>query len=939
MHFKKRFLNKLKIDNYLPKVRTRRQKIVRKILQIAIYVILGLALLTAVAFAWFAKDLPTPSKIASRKVTESTKIYDRTGQILLYETGDQKRTIVTSDQISKSLKDGTVATEDANFYKNHGFETKAILSAIFGRLTGRTNKLRGGSTITQQYVKNSFLTNDRSYTRKFKELILSIELEFMYSKDQILTMYLNEIPYGNGTAGVEAAANMYYGKHASELDLAQSATLIAIPQSPTYYSPYGVHVQDLIIRRNYVIARMVQTGKISKADGDKAEAEDTTTLGVALKPRSDSFLAPHFAMYVIDQLVSKYGEDTIQKEGLKVISTLDYPKQQAAQTAIDDGSKKLSTYGASNAALVAIDPKTGEVLSMIGSLDYFNTKIDGNVNVTDSLRQPGSSFKPIVYSTAFKQPEYSPSKIIFDLQTDFGGGYVPQNYNLHNYGPVTMRQALDNSLNVPAVKVLSLAGIDNVLHTASDLGITSLTKSADQYGLSLALGTGEVKPVEMADAFSTFANGGVRHDIQPVLKVSDSNGNTLFEYKPEKDAGKQALDPQIAYELSNILSDNNARALVFGTRSSLYFPDRNVGVKTGTTTDFKDAWTIGFTPSISVAVWVGNNNATKMKEGADGSVVAAPIFHEFIQKSLAGTPNETFAVPDGIKEMTVERYSNKLPTASSKDTIKDIFTSWQIPTTQDDVNQNLTVCKSNEADLAPANAPAALVENKLFRIVHSEKPDNQNWEGPVHAWAVANGMADTLPTTTCDLSTNLPTVTISSPKNGDNLSGKSTIIATTSGTNPINSVEFFIDGISIGTAASAPFEKSYDFNNLANGQHKISVVATDSNNITTQAEVSVTSTQNLSGPTISGITTTVTSSTADTKTLQISWQTDVPALGQVTATPTNGQIAQTSPAESALGLTHSISLILPAGTTYNLSITAKDASGNATTATKQTDSL
>lgn len=811
----------------------------KNFLYISLYFIVGLIFITAITFAWFAKDLPTPSKIANRKATESTKIYDRTGQILLYETGDQKRTVVKSDQISRYIKDATIATEDANFYKHHGFDAKGLARAFWYKITGKTNRMTGASTITQQYVKNALLTSDRSFTRKFKELILSIELEFMYDKDEILTMYLNEIPYGNSNAGAEAAARMYYGKTAKDLTLAQAATLAAIPQSPTYYSPYGTHTDKLIARRNYVLDRMVETGKISKEDAEKAKLEDTTTLNVALKPRKDTMLAPHFAMYVIERVAEQYGEDKIQKEGLKIITTLDYEKQKAAEQAVTEGADKVKKYGGSNAGLVATDPKTGQILAMVGSIDYFNTEIDGNVNIADSLRQPGSSFKPFSYATAFKKAEYSPSKILFDFQTDFGGGYVPRNYNGNFNGPITMRQALSNSLNIPAVKTMSLAGMDNVIRTAQDMGITSLTDRS-RYGLSLALGTAEVKPVEMAGAFGVFADGGVKHDLKSVLKISDSKGKVVYEYNQDRDKGKQVLDPQIAYEISSILSDNNARSLVFGTHSALYFPDRVVAAKTGTTSDNKDGWTVGFTPSISVAVWVGNNNGKIMKGGADGSVVASPIFHTFINKSLANTPNEEFKQPEGIQKITVEKYSNKLPNDGyTGETATDIFASWQVPTEKDDVHKEVMVCKVN-GKLAPDDLPDNLKEKRTFSNLHSERPDYPNWEGPVRSWALANGFGNEPPKDFCTVSDSNPTISITAPVDGSTISADFEITA--SYTSPLNasSVDFFIDDISIGSVTAAPFSKTYAITNLSNGSHKISAIAMDENGNTVKSEITIT---------------------------------------------------------------------------------------------------
>jgi len=923
--FFKRFnLNKLQR-------RKKNKKVLSYILRGSLFTIIFLVLFVASAFAWYSKDLPTPTKIASRKATESTKIYDRTGEILLYETGDQKRTIVPGEEISSYLKDATVATEDSNFYRHHGFDTKAILAAFVEKALGRTRRLRGGSTITQQYVKNSFLSSDRSAIRKFKELILSIELEFMYSKDQILAMYLNEIPYGNGTAGAEAASSMYFGKKASNLSIAEAATLAAIPQAPSYYSPYGTHVKELVNRRNYVIDRMVELNKITKDQGVEAKAADTTTMGQTLRPRRDSLLAPHFAMYVIDQVANEYGEDKIQKEGMKIVTTLDYHKQQDAEKAIAAGVQKLDRYGASNAALVAVDPKTNEILAMVGSKDYYDAEIDGNVNVADSLRQPGSSFKPIAYATAFKKPDFSPSKIIFDLETDFGGGYVPNNYNGKSNGPVTIRQALANSLNIPAVKILSLAGIDNVIRTAEDLGITSLTDRS-RYGLSLVLGAGEVSPLQMASAFGVFGNQGVYHDQKSVLKITDSKGKVLYEYKQEEDSGKIVLDPQIAYEISSILSDDSSRGIVFGTHyPSLYFPDRAVALKTGTTSDFKDAWTVGYTPSIATAIWVGNSNGSKMKNGADGSVLAAPIFHNFIVNTLKDSPNETFSRPEGIQDITVEKYSNKIPNQASKELTTDIFASWQVPTEKDDIHQIIKVCKTN-GKLAPDDLPTNLIEEKIFTILHSERPDYPNWEGPVSGWASQNGMNETVPTDKCDAESILPTISFSQPKDASSISGENNIEVNVVSPYPVKHVEFFIDDISIGQVLSAPYSKKYNFNNLSKGNHKITALVTDQNDSSVKSDINI-KTVDGGGATISEITTKTSPSQSGTKNLLIGWKTDSLTTGKLSATSLDG-ITSVTGADTSSKFDHQVTMNLPSGKNYKILITAIDDNKKETTAEK-----
>lgn len=793
--------------------------------------------MVSVIFAWFAKDLPTPAKIAKMQPTQSTKIYDRNG-VLLYETGDLKRTVVESDKMSNLVKEATVSTEDQSYYQNYGLNFRGIARAAINDIFHTSLGVQGGSTITQQYVKNALLYSDRTFARKIKEVILAIELEFMYSKDQILTMYLNEIPYGGQTAGVEAASRMYYGKSAKDLTLAQAATLAAIPKAPTYYSPYGTHTERLIIRRNYVLDQMTKMGYITKDEAEAAKKEDTTTVGSAVQPRRMSILAPHFSLYVLEQAANEFGEQRVEKEGLTIHTSLDYEKQKIAEKAVEDGMTKVKKYGGSNGGLVSLDPKTGEIITMVGSKDFFDVSIDGNVNIATSLRQPGSSFKPYVYSTALKRKDFSPSRILFDFTTDFGGGYVPRNYDGASHGPVTVRSALDNSLNIPAVKTTALAGIDNIITTATDMGISSLTQRS-RYGLSLGLGVGEVSLLEHTGGFSVLANGGNKHDIKSIKKVVNHKGDTLYEYKPDEDKGKQALDPQLAYEMQNIMSDNNARAMVFGSRSPLFFADRPVGAKTGTTNDFRDAWTLGYTPSLAVGVWVGNNDNHPMSSGADGVIVAAPIFHDFMAKMTAGTPVEQFVAPQGIQTLTVEKYSNKLPSEHSRETTTDIFATWQVPIEKDDINIPVRVCKANGMP-APDGAPENLTEIKIFSNVHSEMPDNPNWEGPVRAWAIGAGLYNPTPAGNCDITTIAPalTVSISSPTNDATVSGTQDIAATVNNPASVTKVEFFIDNVSIGSDSSAPYSVSYNFDSLSSGRHVLDAIATGTDGSTAKDQLS-----------------------------------------------------------------------------------------------------
>jgi 1A family penicillin-binding protein len=589
-------------------------------------------ILVAGTFAWYAKDLPNPNGLASRQIAQSTKIYDRTGTHLLYQIAiNGKRTLVTLDQIPDSVKNATITSEDRAFYSHHGFTVKGVARAIlFGGTRG------GGSTITQQLVKNAILTNERSLTRKLKELILSVALEQIYSKDQILQMYLNEIAYGSANYGIEAASQQYFGKSAKDLTLAQSATLAAIPQRPTTY----VNNPELLKeRRDWILNGMVDMGYATREEVDAALKEETP---VATKV-SNLDVAPHFVLWVKGLLEDKYSTKLVETGGLKVITTLDYDKELLAEKAVKDGVEKSGKlYNFSDAGLLSLDPKTGQILAMVGSADYFNSDIGGQVNVTIQPLQPGSSMKPIIYAAAFEKG-YTPNTLLWDDNTTFAtptGPYSPKNYDLNEHGSVSMRKALQGSLNIPAVKTLYLVGIDNAVRFAKRLGYSTLNDPS-QIGLSMVLGGAEVKLIDHAAAYGVFANGGTYHEPTGILRVENADGSVLEEWKDEEHQGERVIDSNLAYTMSNVLSDNEARSYVFGSNNWLVVPGRAVAAKTGTTNEYKDAWTMGYTPSLVAGVWVGNADGTKMKR-ADGSQVAAPIWNQYMKSALNGTPVEGF---------------------------------------------------------------------------------------------------------------------------------------------------------------------------------------------------------------------------------------------------------------------------------------------------------
>ncbi|PIT86501.1 MAG: hypothetical protein COU33_02825, partial [Candidatus Magasanikbacteria bacterium CG10_big_fil_rev_8_21_14_0_10_43_6] len=599
----------------------------------------GLVLLIGL-FAWASKDLPDPDKLTDRHVAQSTKIYDRTGDHLLYEIfTDEKRTLIDLEKIPQHVIDGVIATEDTQFYEHRGVRPLSILRAVvYGVFTNK--RVAGTSTLTQQLVKNAILTNERSLARKAKEIMLSLRLEQKYSKDQILKIYFNEIPYGSTNYGIESAAQSYFGKSASELDLQESATLAGLPKAPTKYLNDGEALKE---RRNFVLRRMFEEGYITEQEKTEAQAQPMT-----LERNVGNITAPHFVFDVREQLVETYGEQTVDTEGLKVITSLDWDMQQAADEAVQEESEKIfEAAGADNAALVAMDPHTGQILAMVGSRNFEDEEIDGWFNVaTKGLRQPGSSFKPIIYTAAFEKG-YTPETVLFDVVTNFavsGKSYQPLNYDLQEHGPVTMRQALQGSLNIPAVKTLYLVGDKKGVEFAERLGYTSF--SAGNFGLSLVLGGGEVRPIEHVRAFSIFANGGTKYEPVFILKVEESDGTVLYEWKKEK--GERVLDQKVAATVSHVLSDDAARAYAFGAGGVLTLPGRPVAAKTGTTNNYVDAWTVGYTPRLVAGVWAGNTDNTPMTRGYGGSRIAGPIWQSFMKKALQDSPVESFPAPPQI---------------------------------------------------------------------------------------------------------------------------------------------------------------------------------------------------------------------------------------------------------------------------------------------------
>jgi 1A family penicillin-binding protein len=597
--------------------------------------LLTVVLALASIFIYFARDLPRPERYTDRPIAEPTKIYDRTGENVLYIVhGEEKREVIPLDDVPQHFIDLLLTAEDKNFHEHLGVDFQGIIRSFLINLqAGRT--VAGGSTISQQFVRSALLTPERKVMRKVREIVLTLELERRYSKDEILEFYLNQIPFGSNAYGVESAAQTFFNKSAKDLTVAESATIVSLIPAPSYLSPFGKNTEELLRRKNRLLDRFFSSSLISQEDFETAKEEEI------LFYQSRSFLqAPHFVMYVKDLLEKKYGKQFLEEEGLSVYTTIDFEIQKRAEKIVKEKAQANYRFGAYNAAMTVIDPNTGEVLALVGSADYFqdplpkdcapgkNCKFDPFTNVTLRDRQPGSAFKPFVYAIAFEKG-YSGETVVVDELTNFGTAsnpYVPRNYDGYFRGEVTLRQALAQSLNIPSVKVLrDFAGLRHTLEEIKKFGI-NLSQPPEFYGLSLVLGGGDVKLLEVTSAYGIFATEGYKNNPVLILKITDKN-NTIIE--ESKKTPRRVLEPRVAKEITSILSDNEARAGVFGWNSPLYFPDHEVAVKTGSTSGFRDAWCVGYTKNIVVGVWVGNNDNSSMIN-APGINVAAPLWREFM---------------------------------------------------------------------------------------------------------------------------------------------------------------------------------------------------------------------------------------------------------------------------------------------------------------------
>jgi membrane peptidoglycan carboxypeptidase len=795
---------------------------------------------------WIA-SLKTPDFNAfnDRIVASSTKIFDRTGEVLLYDIHeDVRRSVVPFEDISLFAKNATVAIEDSEFYNHKGVRPKAFLRALLANFkSGEFSQ--GGSTLTQQVIKNTILVQDKKVSRKIKEWVLAIKVEKEFSKEQILEIYLNDSPYGGSTYGIQEASNKFFGIDALDLTLAQSAYLAAIPNAPTYFSPYGKNKDKLDSRKNLVLTKMVELGFVSEEEAIEAK-EDV----VEFLPKAKTGIkAPHFVFWVREQLENKYGKEAVLRGGLVVKTTIDMALQEKAEEIVSRHVEiNNELYGASNASLVSIDPKTGQVLTMVGSRNYFDEEIDGNFNIATAYRQPGSSFKPFVYTTALKEG-FEPESIIFDTKTEFNPNcaadstetedpeqeeskcYHPRNFDNETNGPMSLRNALAQSRNIPAVKLLYLVGIGDAIKTAQNMGLSTLT-DPERYGLTLVLGGGEVKLLEMVSAYGVFATEGVRHETTGVLEVSRQDGYILESYRENK---AQVLDREVAIKMNNILSDNIARTPLWGSRSFMYFADYpSVAGKTGTTDNKVDAWMMGYSPDIVTGVWSGNNDNTPMTRG---SGISGNLWGEFMGYALTRTEGNDFTPVTevlskdikpiirgewlGGESVLIDTVSNGLATEfTPQETLGEILIT--------DVHSIL-----NWIDK----------KNPLGEYPEYPRRDSQydNWEFSVLNWWDEHKNEypifdeDDIPTNEDDVHTenSKPEISFNKPNSGTNIYYNSNILLKINYDSPIDAdllkIDFFIDNIYLGTkrGGSKNITISLDENMIETGSHQFKAVVSD----------------------------------------------------------------------------------------------------------------
>lgn len=716
------------------KSRYHRQRIVARLLLITLILIVFIFLSSFIIFAWYSKDLPSPERV-KRTSGFSTVFLDRDGRPIYQMYKEKNQIPVSIKDVPEYLKKATIAIEDKDFYKHQGFSLRGILRALINIIFHF--RLQGGSTLTQQLVKNVLLTPKRTLTRKIKEFILALEIERRYSKEEILQMYLNEAPYGGTFWGIESAAKGYFGKDVGSLNLVESAFLAGLPQRPSFYSPFVGKTDAYIARTKDVLRRMREDGYISKEEEKKAAEEISRLKFTAPKV---SFHAPHFIFYVRDQVVDLLGEKALD-QGLKIKTTISLDVQKKVEEIVKKEIDKLKGLHVTNAAVVVLDSKTGEILAMVGSVDYNNEKF-GKYNAALALRQPGSAIKPITYAVAFEKG-YTPATVVMDLPTVFpnqgGKDYFPKNYDGKFRGPIQLRFALANSINVASVKVLAMVGINSFLQKAYEMGLTTFEptkENLNRFGLSITLGGGETRLLDLTSAFSIFARGGIKKDYSSILEISDYQGKTI--YKRKEPVEKRVLSKEVAFLISHILSDNNARSEVFGPRSYLNIPGKTVAVKTGTTDDKRDNWAIGFTKSVTVGVWVGNNDNTPMNPKiASGLTGASPIWHKVMVSLLKKYQDGIVDKPEKVKAMEIDAFLGGLPKEGYPKR-SEYFIAGTEPKTISPFYKKLKISKNNGKLANEIEIKAGEYEEKEYIVITEKDPvstDGINrWQQAIDQW-------------------------------------------------------------------------------------------------------------------------------------------------------------------------------------------------------------
>lgn len=782
-------------------------------------------------FAWYSRDLPKPGQVV-RRDGFSTKVYDRNGELLYDLFSDERRNPIKIEQVPEVLKQATVAIEDKDFYKHSGFDIMTVVRIPYNMLFKQ--RVVGGSTLTQQLVKNVLLTNERTISRKFKELVLSIQIERTFTKDQILEMYLNEAPYGGTAWGVGTASEVYFNKSVSDLTLAESALLAGLPQRPSVYSPHIGKSDDngepyWRIRATSVLNGMKRDSYITDIAYEEAIAD---LQNMTFERTSFDIKAPHFVFYVRDLLEKMYGEDLVERGGLKVTTSLDWELQKQAQEIVTEEIEKVVDINITNGSAMVINPQNGEIISMVGSRNFFDSEIDGQFNVAvNGLRQPGSSIKPVTY-LAMMQKGYGPASLILDVPTTFAltdssDKYEPRNYDGTFRGPVNLRNSLGSSLNIPAVKSLATVGIDNFLQLAYDMGFYTLEPTdanMKRFGLAVTLGGAEVHLIDTVSAYSSFANGGIRVEPVAILKVEDSEGKVIYDHRHV--AGKRVFSEEEAFLINHILSDNNARLMAFGA-NSLLNTGKPIAVKTGTTNDQRDNWTIGWSQEVLVGVWVGNNDNSAMKRVASGISGASPIWRRIILSALEeGYKTPEWVKPAGIEEVMVDRISG-YPEHDGFESRMDYFIRGTVPSLPDPIHSKLKLCRGERKLATEARISSGDYDEQIFITLREEDPFSQDgknrWQEGINAWIESQeGDLYKPPTEYCGESSDV-SVKLSRPENEKKYDDEDIEIRVEAGSDEgIEKIEIWVNGSKKETVNDRSYRGKI---NLPAGQYEIYAMA------------------------------------------------------------------------------------------------------------------